>query len=542
MSSVATIPGLYYTSVPKQANPSPLRTDVAGFFGRTRRGPVGVSTRVKGWREYNAVFGGLAAGQMTTYALRGYFDNGGDVAYVVRVLGANSQCATTFWAAGTYDTATNKLDPDWPGAASFQAIQFLFKANSPGDWANGTTIDLRYWARGTSGEPELEIEITPPGEATEILTGIDPSSVVDEVNSSSKYLQLAACALPAGLSVGQLNASTGPGYFEWPTVTLASGMSVPPAKEDYLAALASLGDQIEVALVICPDLYGSDLYDVSDPNRTASVVDVITTMLQQAERLHDRLVVLDIPPDQADPVAAVDWIDVNFRHPASPVLPLNESVLQNGAVYHPRLAVPDPLGTPSTPLVCVPCAGLVAGVISRLDQQEGPYMTPANVPIQEAVDLARTFDANGQATIYSGGLNLLTCSPSQGLLVWGGRVLGAGVPGGFVAHRRLIHLLVRAIRRVAEPLVFDPNGPQLWLAFVRTITTVLLEAYRAGALQGDTPDQAFRVQCDATTNPPEQIDQGMVVCLVQVAPAVPMEFITLRIAVSAQGQLEVFES
>jgi hypothetical protein len=34
----------------------------------------------------------------------------------------------------------------------------------------------------------------------------------------------------------------------------------------------------------------------------------------------------------------------------------------------------------------------------------------------------------------------------------------------------------------------------------------------------------------------------MVVCLVQVAPAVPMEFITLRVSVSAQGQLEVFES
>ena len=91
MSAATTIPGLYYTSAPKPATPSPLRTDVAGFFGRTQRGPVGIPQRVKGWREYNAVFGGLAAGQMASYALRGYFDNGGDVAYVVRVLGANSQ-------------------------------------------------------------------------------------------------------------------------------------------------------------------------------------------------------------------------------------------------------------------------------------------------------------------------------------------------------------------------------------------------------------------------------------------------------------------
>ena len=32
--------------------PSPLRTDVAGFVGRTRRGPVAEPVRVEGWREY----------------------------------------------------------------------------------------------------------------------------------------------------------------------------------------------------------------------------------------------------------------------------------------------------------------------------------------------------------------------------------------------------------------------------------------------------------------------------------------------------------
>jgi hypothetical protein len=182
------------------------------------------------------------------------------------------------------------------------------------------------------------------------------------------------------------------------------------------------------------------------------------------------------------------------------------------------------------------------GVISRLDVQLGAYVTPANAPIQQANDLSLLMHLNEQVMIYDGGINLLTCSPSQGLLVWGGRVLGQDSPGGFVAHRRLIHLLVRAMRSVAQPLVFDTNGPALWLAFVRSITTVLLEAYRAGALQGDQPNQAFQVQCDATTNPPDQIDNGVVVSVVKVAPAVPMEFITLRVSVSAQGPLEVFES
>jgi len=547
MSSVPTIPGLYFTSVPQAPHPSPLRTDVAGFFGRTLRGPVGVATRVRGWREYTRAFGGLTAGAMTSYALHGYFDNQGDVAYVVRVLGKKSTSAGVTWLAGTYDPVTKKLNPDWPGAGGFSAIQFAFQANSPGVWANDTPINIRYWARGISGKPEVELEISPPGEDTEILTGLNPATLADEVNQASQYVTLQAASLPAGLTLAQLGASAGPNYFAWPTLKLAGGSSLPAAKKDYLAAVTALGDQIEVAMTVSPDLYSTDLYDQNDPHRNDNVVELIQAMLLQAEQLHDRLVVLDIPPDQADPIVAVEWLDANFRDPDVAPDPLNQFTLQNGAVYHPRLLVPDPLGRAAAPLLCVPCSGLVAGVISRLDQQEGAYLTPANAPIKDAVDLSRVLDANEQTVVYQGGINLLTCSPSQGLLVWGGRVLGPRASGSktqgrFVAHRRLIHLLVKAIRRVAEPLVFDVNGPPTWLALVRCITTVLLEAYRAGALKGETPDQAFQVQCDETTNPLEQIEQGILICLVKVAPAVPMEFITLRIAVSGQGQLEVFET
>jgi len=92
---------------------------------------------------------------------------------------------------------------------------------------------------------------------------------------------------------------------------------------------------------------------------------------------------------------------------------------------------------------------------------------------------------------------------------------------------------------VAQPLVFSSNGPLLRLVLVRAITTVLLQAYRAGALKGARPEEAFRVVCDASNNSPATEDLGQVFCDIQLAPAVPMEFITLRIAVSAEGRLEV---
>jgi hypothetical protein len=659
--STAAIPGLYYTFVRPPAEPSALRTDVAGFFGRTRRGPVGQTIRVEGWRESVNVFGDLTQGAMTSYALRGYFDNGGEAAYVVRLLGAGSTAASARWDAGTFDAASGKLNPDWPGASGLPAIRFEVEASSPGDWANDARITIRYWAKGPSAQPEMELEIAPPNETVELLTGIDPKNIVAEVNAQSAYIHLTAADLPAGLtsadllspppaptvtfsgagaftaahggyqyaycyesgppgpatlsSCSELSAATGnfagkgsillgvtaatdedikrirvfrttdggatlfelptspypnttqiiadqaadaqlnllsraptlstarpgPRYWEWDLAPLSGGVAVSPTRVDYLRAVQVLGDEAEVALVASPDLYQGDLPNESDQ------LDVVYALLTQARQLHDRLVIIDIPPANASPMdtvvqgqpvlGAVNWVQNNLRLPLS-----DTTLLQNGAVYHPRLLVPDPLGGVANPLLCVPCSALVAGVISRLDLQLGAYFTPANAQINEAVDLSRPLNDDEQALIYSGGINLLTCSPGRGLLVWGGRVLGTNTLGGYVAHRRLIHLLVRAIRRVAEPLVFDTNGPELWLAFVRSITSVLLEAYRAGALKGDTPDQAFQVTCDATTNPPENIDNGLMICEIQVAPAVPMEFITLRVSASADGQLEVFES
>jgi hypothetical protein len=206
------------------------------------------------------------------------------------------------------------------------------------------------------------------------------------------------------------------------------------------------------------------------------------------------------------------------------------------------LLVPDPLGGSARPLRSVPPSGHVAGVTSRLDRERGAHYTPANAPVFDAVDLTRHHEESGIGLLNENGINVLRCSPGRGLQVWGGRTLDLAASRRFVAHRRLIHRLVRAIRRVAEPLVFDVNGPDLWLMLVRSVTTVLLEAFRAGALKGARPEEGFFVNCDEKTNPPEERELGRVLCQIGIAPAVPMEFITLTLCLSGEGKLEVFES
>jgi phage tail sheath protein FI len=176
-------------------------------------------------------------------------------------------------------------------------------------------------------------------------------------------------------------------------------------------------------------------------------------------------------------------------------------------------------------------------VISELDRDRGAGSTPANSPMLGVIDLREEYSDEEHALLNTEGVDLLRCVPALGFSVWGGRTLDRTAP--FVAHRRLVHRLVRAIRRVAEPLVFETNGPVLWFAFVRAITAVLLEAWRSGALAGHRPEEAFNVVCDATTNPPEEIDAGRCLCNIEVAPATPMEFILIRVALSRDGSLEV---
>jgi phage tail sheath protein FI len=291
-----------------------------------------------------------------------------------------------------------------------------------------------------------------------------------------------------------------------------------------------------VALVAAPGLYEDLVVSVDHE-------EVLVALIAQAEQLHDRLVVVDVPTDQENADEAIKEANKVLRWVTRLRGQLADGQLMRSAiVYHPRLWVPDPLGGTAQPLRSVPPSGHIAGLISWLDRQRGAHHTPANASLFDAVDVSRTFEKAEQARFNEAGVNLVRCFPGRGLVVWGGRTLAREPEGRFIAHRRLIHRLVRAIRRVAEPLVFDINGPELRLTIVRAITTVLLEAWRAGALKGARADEAFRVRCDEQTTPPEEQELGRVVCTIEVAPAVPMEFILLRVALSSDGLLEVFET
>lgn len=549
MRAAPQVPGLYFTAAPPPPAASPLRSDVAGFVGRTRRGPVGVPVRVEGWRAYLREFGGLAADAVMTYAVRGYFENEGQVAHVIRICCPTARRAKARWKVGSADKGGEWAE-DSP--AGFEHTGYQIRAVSPGAWANDTRVSINYRRRGASGSPELDFVISVPGERVEYFAGVPlhPDRAQREERQSntfgrlvtigSQFIQLA----PKGPRLHPRAPAEGPHAMSW-ELTLSGGRDArpgeSPGKRPYMSAVTQLGDIGEVALVAVPGLY-DDIRGT--PDSAAEQQEVLAALIEQAEHLRDRLVLVDVRTDDERAAGGLAikevektlaWVD-SLRRAAG------DRAARAAAVYHPRLTIQDPLGDLRHPLRNVPPSGHVAGVISRLDRQRGAHHTPANAEIFGAVDVTQGFDPLAQERLNMTGVNLLRCTKGSGLLVWGGRTLHLDAERRFVVYRRLIHRLVRAIRRVAEPLVFENNGPELWLALARSVTTVLLEAWRAGALKGARQDEAFRVRCDEKLNPPEERELGRVLCEVEVAPAAPMEFIQLRVSLSGEGRLEVFEA
>jgi phage tail sheath protein FI len=517
------LPGLTVELPPPAQLQSPLRTDVAGFLGGTRRGPVGVPVRVQGLTGYRDMFGDLDPGAITSYAIRGYFDNGGELAWVTRV------------GAGTLAAA------EWNVAdlTGFPVTAYRVTATSPGTWAHGGQVTIWYRSASLANGPEVDVRVAIPREPVEVFTRIPVKNVTQQLENSLLIRLMpdpAAAAGPDPTLPARRSKVT--------ELILSGGSDDPPRLDDYMAAVQALADQPEVAIVAAPDL-GSHLAD--DADRQA----VVAALLDTAVSGLDRLVLLDVLADQAhNTLAAGDalaWAkqmqpkDLVQMVPgdSAPKLPYSSVQLRACAVYYPGLLVPDPLGGPTAPLRAVPPSGHVAGVMSRLDRERGAYYTPANATLDGAVDLNPVLTEPGQLAVFGAGLNLLRCAPGRGLQVWGGRTLDPSHL--YVAHRRLLHRLVRAVHRVADPLVFDINGPQLRLSLVRAVTSVLLAAFRAGALAGARPQEGFQVVCDDSNNPPGG-DPGQVVCDIGVAPAVPMEFIHLRLLADPQSGLEVIEA
>lgn len=290
--------------------------------------------------------------------------------------------------------------------------------------------------------------------------------------------------------------------------------------QDSRAGLALLEREDEVAIVAAPGR--------SDPESWEA-------LLAHCERLTDRVAILDAPPIveriERLTVAAVvgrpgatvgasdDAADDGLRPRVSPG--------GYGAYYFPHITVRDPLGTD---LIDVPPSGHMAGVWARTDATRGVHKAPANEPIRGALNVTQRLTRAEQGVLNSAGVNCIRYFPREGIQVWGARTLDvAGSEWRYVNVRRLFAMLEESIVQSTNWIVFEVNDRTLWRSIRRDIGAFLTRVWRDGALMGRTPDEAFFVLCDETTNTPDVIDAGQVVTVIGLAPVKPAEFVIFEI-------------
>jgi phage tail sheath protein FI len=183
----------------------------------------------------------------------------------------------------------------------------------------------------------------------------------------------------------------------------------------------------------------------------------------------------------------------------------------------------------------VPPCGHVAGIVSRVDRTRGVHHAPANVVLEGVRDVERAIDDVTQATLRAGRVNCLRAFPARGVRVWDAVTLSRETEWEHLNVRRLVTTLARWIAQTTRDVAFEPNTPETWERVRRAVTAHLDELYRLGALAGASPDEAYAVDCDERTNPPQARAAGRLAVDVRVAPAAPIEVIAVRIVRHVAG-------
>jgi hypothetical protein len=255
--------------------------------------------------------------------------------------------------------------------------------------------------------------------------------------------------------------------------------------------------------------------DPTDPAGLREIVARQRRLVAVAERL-GLVALLDVPP--------------GLR---APQVPAWRAAFDSScaAAYHPWLRAPGP--DPGGPLVAVPPAAVAAGIIVRCELRSGISRGPANERASGVVDVAGPIDDATHDELHRLGVDVFRIRP-DGVWLTGARTLSADPGLRQLTVRRLLFMVARAVRRQLAWSVFEPADDRLRAGLRRHLDQLLGDLFAAGAFAGATAEESWFVQ----VGEPDADGPGRLLVEVGMAPAEPLEFIVVRVAIDADGAIE----
>jgi phage tail sheath protein FI len=184
----------------------------------------------------------------------------------------------------------------------------------------------------------------------------------------------------------------------------------------------------------------------------------------------------------------------------------------------------------------VPPDGAICGLIAAREHRRQAWVAPANLPLNEVLGLQTNFSNDDWALLFAQRFNLIR--PEAGDF----RPMSAHTLSGDrslmqISVRRLLILLRKAAVQLGMDFVFESNH-EIFREGMRVVLEDMLRfLYERGAFAGRTAEESFRVITDASVNPPQSVEQGRFIAVIQVAPSQPMEFITVQLTRRGEGDL-----
>jgi uncharacterized protein len=254
----------------------------------------------------------------------------------------------------------------------------------------------------------------------------------------------------------------------------------------------------------------SDVAIIAAPGKTTPVIQL--ALIAQCELLRFRFAVVDGERDpKAGSVTSIlahaGLYDTSFA-----------------AYYQPWISV-----TIDGQLRYLPPSGYMAGIYARVDDARGVWKAPANEPVLNVAALKTNFVTGEQDVLNPRGVDLIRQFEIGGIRVWGARTLSTDADLKYINVRRTLIFIEHSLDNGTQWVVFEPNTPVTWSRVTDSVSAFLLTQWRAGALFGRKPEQAFFVRCDETTMTADDILNGRLICEIGVAIVRPAEFVIFRI-------------
>ncbi|MHB0937055.1 MAG: phage tail sheath family protein [Armatimonadota bacterium] len=471
-------------------------------------------------------------GSYLAHAVKGYYDNGGGRAYIVRI--PRKVDTELFSSGGAKQIAAQP--------AKREICGYTVKAIAGGSQGNEIKLELEPVGEGD----EFRIKISSGAKEEQFGFGKDkpltPGGFAAAVNGKSKLVTVDEAAVatatrPAeAITInleGGVDAQAGGTELAVRTPAVADLAGLEPdnfvgdeARRTGASGLALVED---VNMVCMPDLMAGlwqrdeatgDEMLVLDEKRRQAILDMQCLLAAYCERSGDRMAILDPLPGQTP----AEMMNTTMSTPYN-------SDHGQAVIYYPWVKIPDPTDRDRKRQMFVPPSGHVAGVWVRAANERGVHKAPANEAMLGVVALETTVTKGEQEILNPIGVNCIRSFPGTGIRIWGARTLATvGNPSWkYVNVRRLFNYLEKSMERGLQWVVFEPNDADLWGRVRRNLSAFLWTEWKEGKLFGSTPAEAFYVKCDAETNPQEMIDLGRLYVEIGVNPVKPAEFVIVRI-------------